>query len=174
MTDIADISELIEIETQIAALEERRQAFIEAGNPKDILVARLMPIFDTWPQVHSVGWIQYTPFWNDGDPCEFSVIGPVPNVKPLDQWDDDDYEDAYDVFDRWSFKYAFVNRDADDDDKARYGEFTKQQAEDLDKQLAAIETWLDMNHRLVDRLFGHSKIVVQRNGSVTTEEFDHD
>jgi hypothetical protein len=30
-------------------------------------------IFETCPQLDSVSWTQYTPFFNDGDTCEFSV-----------------------------------------------------------------------------------------------------
>jgi hypothetical protein len=33
-------------------------------------------IFDKYPQLESVEWTQYTPYFNDGDTCEFGVHEP--------------------------------------------------------------------------------------------------
>lgn len=32
-----------------------------------------LPFFEKWPQVKFVKWSQYTPHFNDGDPCVFGV-----------------------------------------------------------------------------------------------------
>lgn len=59
------------------------------------------------PRIHTIGWTQYTPYFNDGEPCEFSVGQPwftttgLPKLDeetgaPTDQHDlgedDDDFE----------------------------------------------------------------------------------
>ena len=31
------------------------------------------PLFNQYPEVESVSWTQYTPYFNDGDSCTFSV-----------------------------------------------------------------------------------------------------
>lgn len=31
--------------------------------------------FDLDPRIEAVGWRQYTPYFNDGDPCKFSIDG---------------------------------------------------------------------------------------------------
>lgn len=44
-------------------LEQSREAFKEMASE----------LFSTYPQMTEFSWEQYTPYWNDGDPCEFSV-----------------------------------------------------------------------------------------------------
>ena len=41
----------------------------------DGLVESIREIMSTYPAVKAVTWRQYTPGFNDGDPCEFSVCG---------------------------------------------------------------------------------------------------
>lgn len=55
----------------------------DAGEPTDPVQQRplsdLEPVFRALiedPNVHSFGWTQYTPYFNDGDTCEFSVNEP--------------------------------------------------------------------------------------------------
>ncbi len=56
-----------------------------------------LPLLDAvlaQPNVHSVRWTQYTPYFNDGDPCIFGVNGVL--VKLLDgDPEDGDYGDGY-------------------------------------------------------------------------------
>lgn len=58
------------------------------------------------PSVHSVRWQQYTPFFNDGDTCEFTVYDPrvrlvgddaVDKDEDDEDWEDDPYLDTYDM-----------------------------------------------------------------------------
>jgi hypothetical protein len=50
--------------------------------------------------IHSFGWTQYTPYFNDGDPCVFGVGEPwfrtVDDAKKADPDDDEDYDDESD------------------------------------------------------------------------------
>ena len=47
--------------------------------------------------IHSFGWHQYTPYFNDGDPCIFSAYGFwIKTVNDIaDDADDDDCDDDY-------------------------------------------------------------------------------
>lgn len=34
-------------------------------------------VFDLFPEITAIRWVQYTPYFNDGETCEFSVHEPV-------------------------------------------------------------------------------------------------
>jgi hypothetical protein len=57
--------------------------------------------------IHSFGWTQYTPYFNDGEPCEFDVnevwFKTVHDAKPkANEDDEEDYEDR----DRFNVMYG--------------------------------------------------------------------
>ena len=52
-------------------LDNTMQAAFEKG--KALLSEALKAIFEEYPQIESISWTQYTPYFNDGDSCEFSV-----------------------------------------------------------------------------------------------------
>jgi hypothetical protein len=61
--------------------------------PKEELGPLLAAVLNH-PKIDSVRWHQYTPYFNDGDPCEFGVGEPY--VKLVDGPEDGgDYEDGY-------------------------------------------------------------------------------
>jgi hypothetical protein len=54
-------------------------------------------LLEKYPHIKTIFWTQYTPGFNDGDPCEFGVYGPYFTTTP---WEDVDtgYEDSEDVY----------------------------------------------------------------------------
>lgn len=65
------------------------------------LIADIDAVFAADPSIAAINWRQYTPFFNDGDPCEFScnlnddavvAIGKVPAHWYYDEAEDDDGE----------------------------------------------------------------------------------
>jgi RecG-like helicase len=38
-------------------------------------------LFADYPDLQSFGWSQYTPYWNDGSPCEFMVYNDEPMIN---------------------------------------------------------------------------------------------
>ena len=68
-------------------------------------------LFEAHPELSAVRWTQYTPYFNDGDACVFSVHGwsaKVDNVKPSD----DEEEGAEEGFaDEWDFSKTPVGHD---------------------------------------------------------------
>jgi hypothetical protein len=40
---------------------------------KDALLAGAREFFEKYPDVGEFSWVQYTPHWNDGDPCRFGI-----------------------------------------------------------------------------------------------------
>jgi len=60
-----------EYDTLIKVMAEAREQVKKAG--KNAVAALFKHFFATNPDVTGIGWTQYTPHFNDGDPCEFNV-----------------------------------------------------------------------------------------------------
>lgn len=60
---------------------------------KDAVVAAFAPFFGAHPEASAVRWRQYTPYFNDGDACEFSVH--EMRVRFGDDNESGDYEDGF-------------------------------------------------------------------------------
>ncbi|MFC9995775.1 hypothetical protein [Nocardia sp. NPDC127526] len=86
-----------------------------AQRPIEELIAAIDAVF-AFPEVQKVKWHQYTPGWNDGEPCEFSadepsflIEGVIPTVEPDDYFDEDDEDDDSIRFvSAWDIKYGNV------------------------------------------------------------------
>lgn len=49
---------------------------------KEVLKEQIDGLFDKWgDKLESIGWVQYTPYFNDGDTCEFSVHTEYPYIN---------------------------------------------------------------------------------------------
>lgn len=55
-------------------LKEQKRKLLDEIKEKarDVFKDVIDPLFEKYPQLHAVGWTQYTPYFNDGDTCEFS------------------------------------------------------------------------------------------------------
>ena len=61
--------ELIE---KVRGLNDERVALIKREGQQAIAAA-FKEVFDAYPELESVSWTQYTPYFNDGDACTFAV-----------------------------------------------------------------------------------------------------
>jgi len=50
----------------------------------------LKPLFEEYPEVNEISWQQYTPYFNDGDSCEFGVRNDDIYINGEDEWDMDE------------------------------------------------------------------------------------
>lgn len=66
--------------------EELKQTVSEQG--KEFLKELFQPLFDTG-LIEKVHWVQYTPYFNDGDACEFGVNEPC--IIPFNFISDEDH-----------------------------------------------------------------------------------
>ena len=73
---------------------------VEQAHP-NVLRDALDSLFEL-PNVKSVRWEQYTPYFNDGDACEFNIYDAKILVSGAAE-DAGDYEDGY--MDTYDFKY---------------------------------------------------------------------
>lgn len=65
----------------------------EAQRPISELIVAIDGVF-AFPEVESIKWDQYTPYFNDGDACEFDVREPRFRITGVDD-EAGDYEDGY-------------------------------------------------------------------------------
>ena len=127
-------------------------------------VAILRPLLEGFlkdhPSIESLKWTQYTPYFNDGETCEFHVHDLY--VKPVDGDEDDgDYEDGY--------VYVPSPEYYTDDQLAERG-FTRESATALRDLGNALST----NEEACLAAFGdHVEVIVTRDG-IEVEEYSHD
>lgn len=57
---------------------------------KDVILDSIRPIFEKYPELQSVSWTQYTPYFNDGDACTFGIGLVTANFEPEqeEEWKD--------------------------------------------------------------------------------------
>lgn len=128
--------ELIDqIKGEFAAFAEKKK--ILTDQLKSEFPAILKPLFEKYPSVEKVRWNQYTPYFNDGDTCEFSA-----HIDSLAINDDEMYDGSDE------------NADAADDFSTALGEIPEE---------------------MLKEIFGdHVEVIVNRDGTVETEEYSHD
>lgn len=80
-----------------------------AAKAKTAVGALFKAFFTAHPEIGALKWTQYTPYFNDGEPCEFSVhsdfdvlLGKY--VASEGDSDEGDDEEANEFIDNWSVK----------------------------------------------------------------------
>jgi len=102
-------------------------------------------LFEANPKLESFGWQQYTPYFNDGDPCVFSVYADYPAINGYDY----------------------------NHDKGELTGVTEEEAEELRKLVGSFLN--EVPNDIMESMFGdHVSVTVHRDGSVDTEEYSHD
>ncbi len=85
------------VEKYQAAKKVYEEALAEAGKlGAKVVVAVLQPIFDANPTLEAVRWTQYTPYFNDGEPCVFGVNEPYIRGQFKSKYAEaGEYDDSY-------------------------------------------------------------------------------
>lgn len=111
------------------------------------------------PEVEAIRWKQYTPYFNDGDPCVFRVRDPEVKLSggTGDEGDDEDgFQDSFSIR-PW------------DDVRAR------STPTPLSIDLDALGKLFDDAEDAMKATFGdHAQITVARGEDAEVEEYDHD
>jgi hypothetical protein len=94
----------IPIEGSITGIGERRTQQL----PIEDLQPLLQAVNDD-PGIHSFGWRQYTPYYNDGEQCVFSV-GNAWFLAQEDVWDAEDRALRAEDYYRWEEEHSFSGR----------------------------------------------------------------
>lgn len=114
--------------------------------------------FEHVPVVKKISWTQYTPYFNDGDPCVFRVYGP----EFLSIWADGDHND--------------FDGDIDGEDGEFYGEDVAHQEEvNIYKdRIQGLNSLINSSEEFFLELFGDGSAVTVSRDGITVEEYEHD
>ncbi|MFD5069158.1 hypothetical protein ACFWNC_14685 [Streptomyces sp. NPDC058369] len=144
----------------------------------------LAPLFQALlddPTIVEFGWTQYTPYFNDGDTCEFSVHGLWVKTTAEAEGAVDEYGDEYEVWDlevdyhpslgkveghwegEWPYR-VFVKDSYEGPDEDRYN-----RCHDLDRALQSGE----FETELLNNFGDHAQITVRKNG-IEVDSYSHD
>jgi len=116
------------------------------------------------PGVHAVRWRQATPYFNDGDPCEFRIQELGVRFSPLDNEEDErgDYEDGF--VDRYSLSYL-----------RKSGELTELSDSHFEALEKAVQVWESLYaDEVARRNFGDHATVTATLEGFDVEFYDHD
>lgn len=149
------------IKAELAAFDEKRNAL--ATELRKEFPSLLASLFEKSKKIESIGWSQYTPYFNDGDECVFGVN----NEDLYVNGDEQDDAPWYD----WRVKYYLAK-----------GEYQKEiesnPALDIE-ECKILQEFKDVLSAIPDEfyrdLFGdHVRVTVNKDGTIETEEYEHD
>lgn len=106
-------------------------------------------MFAKYPKLNSFGWVQYVPYFNDGDPCQFTIGHAEINEQYCEgEYEADDFDDPEDFEDFENLKEA------------------TSEINDLVETLWCCEL-------AIEKLFGScSRITISRDGGIEVSEYD--
>lgn len=117
----------------------------------EALKAAFRDFFARFPAARAIRWRQYTPYFNDGDACCFSVHSP--GVRLDDESEEGDYEDGF--LSSWALKSR---------DPELHGAFSK-----LSELLQS-----DTLEPVLKAVFGDHVLVTATPEEIESESYDHD
>ncbi len=85
-------------------------------------LAVLQPVLDD-PTIAAVAWKQYTPYWNDGDPCVFHAYMYGASIQGEYDYEEDDELDEFPPYSdegRAALGYRGYGKEYEGPDEARY------------------------------------------------------
>lgn len=148
---------LDKLKTLTARAAEVKANFISEA--KELIGPAITALFKDHPEIKALKWTQYTPYFNDGEPCVFSVSGVYASTA-ADVSSDDDADDD----DRWCYAYRH--------DKTVPEGFTKAGW----KAFCSLAETIEANESadVLEAAFGDHVSVFANSAGIEVEEYDHD
>lgn len=153
------------IEGEIAKADRRVEQW-----PDELLEEAFVKAFEL-PELIAVRWRQYTPYFNDGDPCVFHAYGVGFRLADTDE-EAGDYEDGYDEpYSIKGLEYSYVGMGLDRQREVKNPHMATRAA-----AIWGLEKAVEGGHhydRLLE-LFGDHAIVTATRDKFAIEFYDHD
>lgn len=160
------------LDTLIADYAVTKKKFMDEA--QELFKEAVKDIFTKVPGLTAIRWNQYTPYFNDGEPCEFRVNEPYfTNVKDLDRLS----------------SYGELNDEKEGDAEVSFSSpynidwKTKVKTSNLPESMKGCEEILE-NFRIAFNksemeevllgMFGDHQVVTATPDSIETEEYQHD
>lgn len=155
---VKNMDALTSIKAKLSELEEKRKVALEEIRKE--FPTLLIPIFQKSKLITSIGWTQYTPYFNDGEECTFGVHNDSLLINGEDEYDLEWYSWKID-------EYLKSGKYADEKDKWNIDEYKI--VEEFKEVLSQIP------EDFYKELFGdHSEVTVKADGTIATEQYEHD
>jgi Zn-finger protein len=150
-----------------------------SSEAKSVLMVEFNKFFDLVPEISIIEWNQYTPYFNDGDACTFSV-------NPLSFYiDNDDKETTEDSYEYNPFSkpcdYVYRNHNDEyyeniiskyDSMVENFGEHRINEINVLISQFEAFIAGIDDNIML--SVFGDGVVITATKDGFEVDEYDHE
>ena len=159
--EIAYIKEAVEeVKDDFLSIKEEMKRLRDEARSKvkNFFIKGMDSIFDMYPEVKSVNWHQYTPYFNDGDECTFRCYAADDfGVNGYGDYNDNGDDGEINVL-----EYDYNNG----------RQYTYHKGEEIQNTISGFLGQLDSDD--YKTMFGdHAKVIV-RKGEITVEEYEHD
>lgn len=150
---------LAEQKVMVEEMEKVKKEFQDKG--KAILKKSFSAFFEAVPSIKAIPWTQYTPYFNDGEPCEFGV---------RDMWvlSELSYSDWQEEGGSYAEEYDVVNTYCDDKYKNELTKEQKKLANDFIKNISKL------SDDIYEDMFGDHVYVIATKDGFEIEEYSHD
>lgn len=137
----------------------------------DALKAEAEVLFAKWPKLQQFSWTQYTPYFNDGEPCEFRIHTDV-HKYTYGETEFSEYGDVQssEYCDEGRKKGEW-NRILTNEGKSEFKNI--EEAEELEEDIGEFISNLSPLENTVKACLDEGEVIVSRDG-VTVEDYDHD
>ncbi len=159
----------MEVKDFIKQLVDSKKKFAEEG--KKVIKLALAEAFAKNPKLRVISWIQFTPYWNDGEECIFSVQDPeftngtAEDLEGDGDWEDADEEEVKDS-DIWTITASDLR-----------GNHKKLQGIDDEKSIKLVDELIthgEMSDIMQDIFDDHARIFAFRSGKIEVQEYEHE
>lgn len=181
---VTSIDELLKLK------EEYQKRVREEG--EGVLKLMFKDFFESNPQIDSVRWTQYTPYFNDGEPCEFGVGDAGVKVKDVNVLRENlrDSRLSKDIYEsrestsRWGGREHVKTgsrpytdeelMEGGDREDGYYESWHFKENSSLNVPLGNLNGLLQRSSDILEMVLGdHVQVTVTRD-SIETEEYNHD
>jgi len=150
------MSVVAKIKEELAAFQAKREALV--AQLRTEFPTLIAPILSESKRIETIGWRQYTPYFNDGDECTFGV-----HQDDLLINGEDEYGDGLEWIREkvWAFGKYDTNPNADQE------------------ELVVLKNIKEVLQSIPDDfykdLFGdHAIVTINKNGTIEVDDYDHD
>lgn len=155
-----------------AQMNELKKQYRDAS--KEAFYDAAKELFEENPAMESFSWHQYTPYFNDGDSCEFGVYADDEGI----QINGVGYYDTYDLVEDGfeMVTYGQGTRWEHTDKRINYKRVEVEEHAAIAPLFEAVAKFVNtIDEDVLKDMFGdHVEVTVKRDGTVDVEHYEHD
>lgn len=168
---MSTLSDIKTLKTEINKLREEAKKKVE-----EIFKVAALSLFVEYPNLKRISWTQYTPYFDDGDPCTFSSTHNCPAIyftTTVNENKDED-EDDFDNYEEEWYESSYFDYSKDYKTRTLKTSLTDEQINELKTGQAVKEFLNNFDNEDMENLFGDGYKVIITKNKIEVEEFSHD